>query len=98
MITPQPEEPMAWPAWATEGVEIVDYDPAWAEDGARECAHLRQLLEPWLTGGVEHIGSTAVPGLAAKPILDLQAPIKDLAVADAVAGALTLRHWHYVPP
>jgi GrpB-like predicted nucleotidyltransferase (UPF0157 family) len=87
-----------WPSWATEPVTVVDYDPAWLQRGTHERDHLRQLLVPWLTDDVEHVGSTAVPGLAAKPIIDLQAPIHDLADADRIASVLAPHGWHYVPP
>lgn len=65
-----------WPAWATETVEVRPPDAAWGQAGERK----RQLLEaslPWLVDRVEHVGSSAVPGLAAKPILDLQALVAD---------------------
>ncbi|MFT4038753.1 MAG: GrpB family protein [Thermomicrobiales bacterium] len=51
-------------------VRLVPHDPAWAPAFAREAARLRQGLGRHALA-VEHIGSTAVPGLAAKPILDL---------------------------
>jgi GrpB-like predicted nucleotidyltransferase (UPF0157 family) len=57
-------------------IEIVDYDPAWA---ARFTA-LRAPLAAALAGvavRIEHVGSTAVPGLAAKPIVDVQVSIAD---------------------
>jgi GrpB-like predicted nucleotidyltransferase (UPF0157 family) len=47
---------------------------------------------------VEHVGSTAVPGLAAKPILDLQALIVDLHCAPRIAATLVPAGWHYVDP
>jgi GrpB-like predicted nucleotidyltransferase (UPF0157 family) len=47
----------------------------------QEAHALREHLQPWLTGGVQHIGSTAVPGLAAKPILDMMAGVHDLGAA-----------------
>ncbi len=52
-------------------VRIVDYDPSWPALAADE---LRRIGEALGSGaaGLEHVGSTAVPGLAAKPILDLQ--------------------------
>jgi GrpB-like predicted nucleotidyltransferase (UPF0157 family) len=53
---------------------------------------------PWLHGHVEHIGSTAIPELAAKPIIDLQAPVQDLAVAEPIAPVLAAHDWHYVDP
>jgi GrpB-like predicted nucleotidyltransferase (UPF0157 family) len=45
--------------------------------------------------GIEHVGSTAVPGLAAKPIVDLMASVRDLAVDPDL---LTAHGWCYVPP
>ncbi len=52
-------------------VEIVAYDPSWPERFARERALLAEVLAPWLSGGVEHVGSTAVPRLGAKPVIDI---------------------------
>lgn len=86
-----------WPAWATEKVRLQPPDPAWAGRGSRAAAALDAALADWLTGPVEHIGSTAVPGLTAKPVLDFQAPVRDLADADAVAQVLAPDGWHLVP-
>jgi GrpB-like predicted nucleotidyltransferase (UPF0157 family) len=98
-MTPQePQDSSTWPAWATERVKVVDYDPSWAARGAHERQLLQEHLAPWLHGHVEHVGSTAIPGLAAKPILDLQAPVQDLAVAEQIAPLLATHHWHYVHP
>ncbi len=49
---------------------VTPYDPTWADLYEFEAAQLRQWLGPRLAA-VHHIGSTAVPGLAAKPIIDL---------------------------
>jgi hypothetical protein len=67
-----------WPAWATEPVDLVDADPAWTVQGEQERDHLETLLAPWLIAHIEHVGSTAIPDLPAKPIIDLQAPVSDL--------------------
>jgi GrpB-like predicted nucleotidyltransferase (UPF0157 family) len=97
---PEPEQARGstWPLWATERVEVTDCDPAWADRGIRERHLLEELLAPWLTGVVEHVGSTAVPGLAAKPIIDLQAPVGTLDVAEAIVPVVAPHGWHYVPP
>ena len=87
-----------WPTWATAGVEVRPAEPQWQRHGDRLRAEIDLLLAPWLTAGVEHVGSTAVPGLAAKPILDLQAAVHDLSCAPAAAAALAERGWHLVPP
>jgi GrpB-like predicted nucleotidyltransferase (UPF0157 family) len=93
-VTPDPD----WPSWATEPVELVAPDPAWPERGRRAVQALDAALGGLLTSPVEHVGSTAIPGLPAKPILDLLATVADLAVADEVAGLLAPAGWHYLPP
>lgn len=87
-----------WPTWATEAVHVVDADPAWATAGAAAAAELDALLLPWLVGEVEHVGSTSVPGLDAKPVLNLQAPVANFECAADVAETLAPHGWHYVPP
>lgn len=57
-------------------ITIVDYDPRWPLWYAEEEKSLRAALAP-LQVVLEHIGSTAVPGLAAKPLLDISAGLAD---------------------
>jgi GrpB-like predicted nucleotidyltransferase (UPF0157 family) len=52
-------------------VRIVDYDSTWPVLAERELRRIKKALGD-LAVGLEHVGSTAVPGLAAKPIIDLQ--------------------------
>ena len=59
-------------------VALVPYDPEWADRFEAERALLERVLAPWLEGGVEHVGSTAIPGIAAKPIVDMVAGVRDL--------------------
>lgn len=49
---------------------------------------LGEVHGPWLSGGIEHVGSTAVPGLPAKPIIDIMAGVRDLRSSIPVIGAL----------
>jgi GrpB-like predicted nucleotidyltransferase (UPF0157 family) len=63
-------------------VVVQPYDPVWAVRGAQLAALLRAALGP-LALRVEHIGSTAIPGMAAKPVYDLQVSVADLAEAAA---------------
>lgn len=87
------------PAWAHERAEVRPHDPRWLARGAAECERLAQLLAPWLVDGVEHIGSTAVPGLAAKPIVDVMASVSDLdTVVAQTSGLLAADGWSYVAP
>ena len=71
------------------GVAVVGYDPSWPELFAAERADLEQALVPWLSGGIHDVGSTAVPGLAAKPIPDMIAGVHDLGEARAAIAVLS---------
>ena len=68
-------------------VEIVPYDAGWPRRFEATAADLRRALGPTLLA-VHHIGSTAVPGLAAKPIIDLLPVVADLDAVDRVEPAL----------
>lgn len=61
-----------------EHVDVVPYDPAWPGLFEREKSHLLSILPGDLIVRIEHFGSTAVPGLAAKPIVDIVIEIADV--------------------
>jgi len=87
----------AIPPWATEKPEVRPHDAGLVARAESERARLATLLEPWLIDGVEHVGSTAVPGLAAKPIIDLMASVDDPDTVVAQAGErLAADGWCYV--
>lgn len=68
-------------------IEIVPYDPDWP--AAYECE--RRRIEPALSEHVlryEHMGSTSVPGLEAKPIIDLMAAVRSLDDVEGLHGIL----------
>lgn len=69
-------------------IDLVAYDPEWARRFEIERVLLERVLARWLAGGVHHIGSTAVPGLAAKPIVDIVAGVRDLDEARDAFGPL----------
>jgi GrpB-like predicted nucleotidyltransferase (UPF0157 family) len=64
-------------------IEIVEYDPRWPQMFDEEAKRLRSALDPALILELEHFGSTAVPGLAAKPIIDIYILVRSLAAAQA---------------
>jgi GrpB-like predicted nucleotidyltransferase (UPF0157 family) len=70
-------------------VHIEPYDPMWPVIFAAEQESLQRLLRPWLTTPVEHMGSTSIPGLAAKPLIDMIAGVADLDAASGAIGPLT---------
>jgi GrpB-like predicted nucleotidyltransferase (UPF0157 family) len=62
-------------------VELQPYTPNWAQAAARESERLAQAFGENLIV-VHHIGSTAIRGIAAKPILDLMPVVRDLSLLD----------------
>lgn len=65
-------------------VEVVPYDPHWSEKFAQEAAKIKAALgDNCIT--VHHVGSTSVPGLSAKPIIDMVPVVKDILKVDAAA-------------
>lgn len=76
---------------------VVPYDPDWPRLFEAERARLAAVLEPWLAAGIHHIGSTAVPGLAAKPIIDMLAGVRELGEARAASSELVALGYAYRP-
>jgi len=68
-------------------VEVVPYDPAWAEVFARWRQRLSVALGP-VAVRIEHMGSTAVPGLAAKPVVDIMVCVPDVEDEAAFLSAI----------
>ena len=77
-------------------VEIVPYDQEWPGRFRQERDRLIESLGPWLVGSPEHIGSTAVPGMCAKPVIDIMAPVRSLVESEgAISRAALLGYLHY---
>ena len=69
-------------------VELVEYDRSWPELFAREARRIEGALGR-LALRIEHVGSTSIPGLAAKPIIDILLVVADSADENGYAGALS---------
>jgi GrpB-like predicted nucleotidyltransferase (UPF0157 family) len=77
-------------------IEIVPYAPVWPSLFASEALLLWVSLRQWLVAPPEHIGSTAVPGLVAKPIIDIMAPVASLQGSlGAIEAAQQLGYCHF---
>ena len=68
-------------------INLVPYDPVWAAEFEDQATRIRTALGPVATA-VEHVGSTSVPGLAAKPIVDINLLVVDSADEPAYVPAL----------
>jgi GrpB-like predicted nucleotidyltransferase (UPF0157 family) len=81
-------------AMADSGVELTPYSPLWPAIFDLERRRLLEIFDHAVV--VEHIGSTAVPGLGAKPIIDLMLGSPDLAQVEARIPALEAEGYRYV--
>src|SRR5215813_10035874 len=78
-------------------IVVSDYDPAWPRMFKAESAQLRAALGS-LVQRIEHMGSTAVPGLPSKPVIDFLIGVTSLADARARSiKPLEAMGYHYIP-
>ena len=75
-------------------IVITEYDPNWILLFKQESARIQTVLEGDLVTRIEHFGSTAVPGVAAKPIIDLLVGVRSLVEARQIA-VFQLEHLGY---
>jgi GrpB-like predicted nucleotidyltransferase (UPF0157 family)/GNAT superfamily N-acetyltransferase len=82
---------------ADEPIQLSPYDPHWPALFEQERAVLEGALGAWVTGGIHHVGSTAVPGLAAKSIVDTLVGVEDLEGSRACFEPLARLGYLYAP-
>lgn len=92
----EPEYEGGVPGERDPAVRIVDCDPAWPAAAARELARVGAALGD-LAVRLDHVGSTSVSGLAAKPIIDLQVSVAALEPRAAYVGPLEEIGYLFVP-
>ena len=79
----------------TNEVIVVEYDPQWPSLFEEEKARLLAVVGDHIED-IQHIGSTAVPGLGAKPIIDIQMSLRDLALVEKCVGPLESIGYEYL--
>ncbi|MFW5709601.1 MAG: GrpB family protein [Chloroflexota bacterium] len=79
----------------TSGVIVVDYRPQWAQQFEHERTRLMATLADRVID-IVHVGSTAVPGLAAKPVIDMMAGVGSLETFDAANSAAQMAQLGYL--
>lgn len=78
-------------------VVLTEYNPRWPLMFAAERDFLIQTLSACLHGTIEHVGSTAVPGLTAKPVIDIMFGIASLDAARPAIEVLSANGYQYFP-
>jgi GrpB-like predicted nucleotidyltransferase (UPF0157 family) len=82
---------------ADESILLRTYDPSWPARFEEERAALGDAIGKWIVGGIHHVGSTAVPGLEAKPIIDILAGVRDLEESQRCFEPLARLGYLYAP-
>jgi GrpB-like predicted nucleotidyltransferase (UPF0157 family) len=75
-------------------IEIVEYDPQWPDRFSEEAARLTEVIDRDVVLEIDHVGSTAVPNLCAKPVIDILITVSS--VAEARSAVEPLRSLGYV--
>ncbi|MCB9991464.1 MAG: GrpB family protein [Rhodospirillales bacterium] len=76
---------------ASDHIEIVKYDPSWPSRAQEEIIALRKIFDQASFSLMEHIGSTSVPGLDAKPVIDIVIACKNIDEVKAHIPAMEKR-------
>jgi len=77
-------------------IRIVDHDPEWPRRAHEELARVADALGP-IAVRLEHVGSTSVPGLGAKPIIDMQVSVRDIERQDEYVVPLERLGYLFAP-
>lgn len=85
------------PSVPDEPIRLSPYDPSWPARFEEERTALEDVIGEWVVGGIHHVGSTAVPGLEAKPIIDILAGVRDLEESRACFEPLARLGYMYAP-
>jgi GrpB-like predicted nucleotidyltransferase (UPF0157 family) len=81
----------------SEPIKIAAYDPEWPARFEEERSALADAIGDFATGGIHHVGSTAVPGLDAKPIIDVLVGVESLDASRPVFDPLARLGYMYAP-
>ncbi|MCH2158537.1 MAG: GrpB family protein [Oleiphilaceae bacterium] len=78
-------------------VILEEYDPSWVSKFEAEKQYLMAIAGEWHYGSIEHVGSTAVPGMVAKPVIDVMFGVKSLEESKPAIEALVNNGYEYWP-
>ena len=81
---------------SADPILVVPYDEAWPSLYEEERARIERAIGPWVEE-IEHVGSTAVPGLAAKPVVDIMVGVRSLEDSPVLVERLVGIGYEYVP-
>ena len=80
-----------------ERIELSEYNPEWPFEFEKERTFLIGKIGKWLCGSVEHVGSTAVPNLMAKPVIDIMFGVDSLEESKPAIDVMVKSGYCYFP-
>lgn len=78
-------------------IKLLEYDPNWIHLFNLEKERLTPVVKDYLAGGIEHVGSTAIPGMLAKPTIDIMIGVKSLSDSQSLISKLSELCYCYYP-
>lgn len=78
-------------------IELENYTPNWVSKFKSERLFLENTIGNWIHGGIEHVGSTSVPDMMAKPVIDIMVGVESLDIARPAIGVLSNNGYAYSP-
>ena len=78
-------------------VELREYDASWPSKFELEKNFLMSIAGHWNEGGIEHVGSTSIPGMKAKPVIDIMFGVKSLQGSLPAIDLLVSNGYQYWP-
>lgn len=80
-----------------QAVHLVTYDPAWPQEFEKEKKLIDSAIGKWITGKINHVGSTSIPGISAKPTIDILVGVNNLEETKPCIAVLSKIHYLYYP-
>ena len=78
-------------------IELMGYDASWPEKFESEKEIINSVIGDFVCGAIEHVGSTSVPDLMAKPVIDIMVGVKSLESSKPCVLALEKINYKYFP-
>lgn len=78
-------------------IKLSEYNLEWPSQFEAEKDFLMNVIGKWFYGSVEHVGSTAVPGLIAKPVIDIMFGVRSLKASLPVIDIMVKNGYEYSP-
>mgnify|MGYP001794722194 CR=1 FL=1 len=80
-----------------EQIKIIPYDSSWPAKFEKEKKLIENTIGEFIHGGIHHIGSTSIPNLSAKPIIDILVGVESLEKSKPCIELLSKIHYQYSP-